>query len=108
MEFLDLKIDDLNKKITKNTIAATSHPKDEFRYLMEDSFQSSSETNIVVTGIVDFQQSPHKINKKAYALKINKRSSDNMFWEELDLTCSVFLKGSTRFAWSFFLGKWME
>ena len=79
MEFLDLKIDDLNKKITKNTIAATSHPKDEFRYLMEDSFQSSSETNIVVTGIVDFQQSPHKINKKAYALKINKRSSDNMF-----------------------------
>ena len=79
MEFLDLKIDDLNKKITKNTIATTSHPKDEFRYLMEDVDESSSETNIVVTGIVDFQQSPHKINKKAYALKINKRSSDNMF-----------------------------
>ena len=64
MEFLDSKIDDLNKKITKNTITATSHPKDEFRYLMEDPLQSSSESNIVVTGIVDFQQSPHKINKK--------------------------------------------
>ena len=75
MEFLDSKIDDLNK----NKITATSHPKDEFRYLMEDPLQSSSESNTVVTGIVDFQQSPHKINKKAYALKINKRSSDNMF-----------------------------
>ena len=64
MEFLDSKIDDLNKKITKNTITATSHPKDEFRYLMEDPLQSSSESNTVVTGIVDFQQSPHKINKK--------------------------------------------
>ena len=65
MEFLDSKIDDLNKKITKNTITATSHPKDVFRYLMEDPLQSSSESNIVVTGIVDFQQSPHKINKKS-------------------------------------------
>ena len=47
MEFLDSKIDDLNKKITKNTITATSHPKDEFRYLMEDVDESSSESNIV-------------------------------------------------------------
>ena len=83
MEFLDSKIDDLNKKITKNTITATSHPKDEFRYLMEDPLQSSSESNTVVTGIVDFQQSPHKINKKAYALKINRDLPTTCFWEEL-------------------------
>ena len=79
MDYLDKKIDGLKRRIAKNTITATSHPKDEFRYLMEDPLQSSSESNIVVTGIVDFQQSPHKINKKAYALKIDKRSSDNMF-----------------------------
>ena len=105
MEFLDLKIDDLNKKITKNTIAATSHPKDEFRYLMEDSFQSSSETNIVVTGIVDFQQSPHKINKKAYALKINKRSSDNMFLGRIGFNMFRIPEGEYTICVEFFPGK---
>ena len=105
MEFLDLKIDDLNKKITKNTIAATSHPKDEFRYLMEDSFQSSSETNIVVTGIVDFQQSPHKINKKAYALKINKRSSDNMFLGRIGFNMFKIPEGEYTICVEFFPGK---
>ena len=105
MEFLDLKIDDLNKKITKNTIAATSHPKDEFRYLMEDSFQSSSELNIVVTGIVDFQQSPHKINKKAYALKINKRSSDNMFLGRIGFNMFKIPEGEYTICVEFFPGK---
>ena len=105
MEFLDLKIDDLNKKITKNTIAATSHPKDEFRYLMEDSFQSSSETNIVVTGIVDFQQSPHKINKKAYALKINKRSSDNMFLGRIGFNMFKIPEGEYTICVEFFPGE---
>ena len=37
-----------------------------FRYLMEDTDDSSSENNIRVTGIVDFTASPHQINKKAY------------------------------------------
>ena len=105
MEFLDLKIDDLNKKITKNTIAATSHPKDEFRYLMEDADESSSETNIVVTGIVDFQQSPHKINKKAYALKINKRSSDNMFLGRIGFNMFKIPEGEYTICVEFFPGK---
>ena len=105
MEFLDSKIDDLNKKITKNTITATSHPKDEFRYLMEDSLQSSSESNIVVTGIVDFQQSPHKINKKAYALKINKRSSDNMFLGRIGFDMFKIPEGEYTICVEFFPGK---
>ena len=105
MEFLDSKIDDLNKKITKNTITATSHPKDEFRYLMEDSFQSSSESNIVVTGIVDFQQSPHKINKKAYALKIDKRSSDNMFLGRMGFDMYKIPEGEYTICVEFFPGK---
>ena len=105
MEFLDSNIDDLNKKITKNTITATSHPKDEFRYLMEDPLQSSSESNTVVTGIVDFQQSPHKINKKAYALKINKRSSDNMFLGRIGFNMFKIPEGEYTICVEFFPGK---
>ena len=105
MEFLDSKIDDLNKKITKNTITATSHPKDEFRYLMEDVDESSSESNISVTGIVDFQQSPHKINKKAYALKIDKRSSDNMFLGRIGFNMFKIPEGEYTICVEFFPGK---
>ena len=39
---------------------------------MEDVNESSSESNIIVTGIVDYSQSPHQINKKAYRFTMNK------------------------------------
>ena len=45
--------------------------RDAFRYLMEDTDDSSSENNIQVTGIVDFA-SPHQINKKAYEFTLVK------------------------------------
>ena len=105
MDYLDKKIDGLKRRIAKNTITATSHPKDEFRYLMEDPFQSSSESNIVVTDIVDFQQSPHKINKKAYALKIDKRSSDNMFLGRIGFNMFKIPEGEYTICVEFFPGK---
>ena len=37
---------------------------------MEDTNESSSENNIEVLGIIDFPDSPHQINKKAYQLKL--------------------------------------
>ena len=46
--------------------------KDEFRYLMEDVDESSSESGIQVAGIVDYANSPHKLNKKAYDLLLVK------------------------------------
>ena len=46
--------------------------RDVFRYLMEDTDDSSSENNIRVTGIVDFVASPHQINKKAYEFTLVK------------------------------------
>ena len=46
--------------------------RDAFRYLMEDTDDSSSENNIQVTGIVDFAASPHQINKKAYEFTLTK------------------------------------
>ena len=105
MDYLDKKIDGLKRRIAKNTITATSHPKDEFRYLMEDPLQSSSKSNIVVTGIVDFQQSPHKINKKAYALKIDKRSSDNMFLGRIGFDMFKIPEGEYTICVEFFPGK---
>ena len=105
MDYLDKKIDGLKRRIAKNTITATSHPKDEFRYLMEDPLQSSSESNIVVTDIVDFQQSPHKINKKAYALKIDKRSSDNMFLGRIGFDMFKIPEGEYTICVEFFRGK---
>ena len=101
MEFLDSKIEKLNK----NTITATSHPKDEFRYLMEDVNQSSSESNVVVTGIIGFPQSPHKINKTAYALRINKRSSDNMFLGRLGFNMFKIPEGEYTICVEFFPAK---
>ena len=101
MEFLDSKIEELNK----NTITATSHPKDVFRYLMEDPLQSSSESNVVVIGIIGFPQSPHKINKKAYALKINKRSSDNMFLGRIGFDMFKIPEGEYTICVEFFPGK---
>ena len=95
----------VNTKIAENGISATSHPKDVFRYLMEDPLQSSSESNTVVTGIVDFQQSPHKINKKAYALKINKRSSDNMFLGRIGFNMFKIPEGEYTICVEFFPGK---
>ena len=51
--------------------------KDEFRYLMEDVNESSSEERIRVDGIVDFSNSSHEINKKAYDLKLTKMNDNN-------------------------------
>ena len=101
MEFLDSKIEELNK----NKITATSHPKDEFRYLMEDVNESSSESNIVVTGIIGFPQSPHKINKKAYALRINKITSANMFLGRIGFNMFKIPEGEYTICVEFFPGK---
>ena len=53
-------------------VSPSGQQRDAFRYLMEDTDDSSSENNIVVTGIVDFAASPHEINKKAYEFTLVK------------------------------------
>ena len=53
-------------------VSPSGQQTDVFRYLMEDVDHSSSENNIVVTGIVDFAASPHEINKKAYEFTLVK------------------------------------
>ena len=53
----------------------SSYKTNEFKYLI-DSDESSSEYNITVNGIVDFNQSPHQ-NKKAYSITLIKDSGSN-------------------------------
>ena len=51
---------------------------------MENDDESSSESNIQVLGIVNFSNSPHQINKKAYQLKLLfQKSSPNQYQSRL-------------------------
>ena len=73
----------LTQKIHESQITS-SGKKDAFRYLMENDDESSSESNIQVLGIVDFSNSPHQINKKAYQLKLLfQKSSPNQYQSRL-------------------------
>ena len=60
----------VTEKIHESQIINSGQKRDAFRYLMEDTDESSSENNIEVLGISDFPESPHQINKKAYHLKL--------------------------------------
>ena len=74
VDFVQEEISDLRdlvtQKIRESQINNSGQKRDAFRYLMEDTDESSSENNIEVLGIVDFPNSPHQINKKAYQLKL--------------------------------------
>ena len=60
----------VSQSIHESHITSSAQKKDAFRYLMEDTDESSSENNINVLGINDFIESAHQINKKAYTLKL--------------------------------------
>ena len=64
----------LEDKLEKSHLV-TSHKTNEFKYL-KDSNESSSEYNITVNGIVDFNGSPHQ-NKKAYSMVLTKDVGTN-------------------------------
>ena len=88
VELMENKITDLRNLVTQNIhesqIINSGQKKDAFRYLMEDTDESSSENNIEVLGIVDFSNSPHQINKKAYQLKLLfEKSSPNQYQSRL-------------------------
>ena len=62
----------LKQYVDHSHVSPSGLQRDAFRYLMEDTDDSSSENNIRVTGIVDFVASPHQINKKAYEFTLVK------------------------------------
>ena len=74
----------VTQKIHESQIINSGQKKDAFRYLMEDTDESSSELNIQVLGIVDFSKSPHQINKKAYQLRLLfQKGSPNQYQSRL-------------------------
>ena len=87
VELMENKITDLRNIVTQKiheSHITISGKKDVFRYLMENDDESSSESNIQVLGIVDFPNSPHQINKKAYQLKLLfQKSSPNQYQSRL-------------------------
>ena len=74
VDFVQEEISDVRdlvtQKIYESQITNSGQKRDAFRYLMEDTDESSSENNIKVLGINDFPNSPHQINKKAYFLQL--------------------------------------
>ena len=88
VELMENEITDLRnlvtQKIHETQIINSGQKKDAFRYLMKNDDESSSESNIQVLGIVDFSNSPHQINKKAYQLKLLfQKSSPNQYQSRL-------------------------
>ena len=74
----------VTQKIHESQIINSGQKKDAFRYLMEDTDESSSENNIKVLGIGDFSNSPHQINKKAYQLQLLfEKGSPNQYRSRL-------------------------
>ena len=76
--------DIVTQKIHESQIINSGQKRDAFRYLMEDTDESSSENNIKVLGIGDFSNSPHQINKKAYQLQLLiEKGSPNQYRSRL-------------------------
>ena len=74
-----------NKSYIDETLAQSqinsSNKKNAFKYLL-DADESSSENNIVVLGISDFPQSPHK-NKLAYKVGLQKNPNSNDYQSKI-------------------------
>ena len=92
------------KKYVDDSHNTTGLPKDSFRYLMEEVDESSSESGITETAIVDFPNSPHLYNKKAYAFKVAKDDT-NMFAGRLGLNMFKLPEGEFTLCIEFFPAK---
>ena len=60
------------EKINESHISSSTSKKNVFKYIMDDVNESTSESNIIVDGINDFDDSPHDLNKKTYSSKMRK------------------------------------
>ena len=94
------------KKYVDDSHNTTGLPKDSFRYLMEEVDESSSESGITETAIVDFPNSPHLYNKKAYAFKVAKDDT-NLFAGRLGLNMFQLPEGEFTLCIEFFPAKMM-
>ena len=99
-----IETEDRLKKYVDDSHNTTGLPKDSFRYLMEEVDESSSESGITETAIVDFPNSPHLYNKKAYAFKVAKDDT-NLFAGRLGLNMFQLPEGEFTLCIEFFPAK---
>ena len=92
------------KKYVDDSHNTTNLPKDSFRYVMEEVDESSSESGITETAIVDFPNSPHLYNKKAYDFKVAKDDT-NLFAGRLGLDMYKLPEGEFTLCIEFFPAK---
>ena len=78
----------------------SSHKTNEFKYLV-DTDESSSEYNITVNGIVDFNQSPHQ-NKKAYSITLIKDSGSNDYRSRISFNIYTLAIGTYTIVFEFY------
>ena len=62
--------------VEKSHVSQSGLQKNVFLYQMADVNESSSESNITVTGIKDFPNTPHTLFKKAYHFTIGKNAQN--------------------------------
>ena len=60
----------------KSHVSQSGLQQNVFLYQMTDDLESSSESNITVTGIKDFANTPHTLFKKAYHFTIGKNAQN--------------------------------
>ena len=92
------------KKYVDDSHNTTGLPKDSFRYLMEEVDESASESGITEAAIVDFPNSPHLYNKKAYDFKVAKDDT-NLFAGRLGLDMYKLPEGEFTLCIEFFPAK---
>ena len=78
----------------------SSHKTNEFKYL-KDSNESSSEYNITVNGIVDFNQSPHQ-NKKAYSIVLTMDVGTNNYRSRIGFNIHSLAIGTYTIVFEFY------
>ena len=62
--------------VEKSHVSQSGLQRNVFLYQMLDDLESSSESNITVTGIKDFANTPHTLFKKAYHFTIGKNAQN--------------------------------
>ena len=92
------------KKYVDDSHNTTGLPKDSFRYLLEEVDESASESGITEAAIVDFPNSPHLYNKKAYDFKVAKDDT-NLFAGRLRLDMFILPEGEFTLCIEFFPAK---
>ena len=87
--------------VEKSHVSQSRVAKNVFLYQMTDVNESSSESNITVTGIKDFPNTPHTLFKKLTISQLGKMHKMNTT-QELGLTLTQFPTGAYTYVVEYF------